>query len=531
MAFRLSLVLLVVSMVLATGSVAWAQDTGGACRYFADTEHYVCGAFLEFFESRGGLEIFGYPLTAACDDLGHTGLRVQYFQRARLELHPDAPPAYRVQLGLLTDELGYAFPPLHEDRVPRSNSALHHYFPETQHTVSYAFLDFFRENGGIDIFGYPRSEFTHEAGRVVQYFQRARMEWHPESPLGSRVKLSNLGEEYLERFDPPANCDGLDIPAGAGTDAHATVAASSDCRYFDETRHYVCDEFLEFFDVRGGLKIFGYPLTEAFADPGRGQMRVQYFQRARMELPPSEHGDTPVQLGLLGDEVGRMFPPVSEDRIPPPDDDRRRYFPETGHIVEHVFLDFFRDNGGLTIFGYPRSPMIYEDGDVVQYFQRARMVWDRTGQSGSPIVLANLGETYVDRVGIPGGYADPVPPARFGLTGDRATDRTPAAQPRVELKASASVRHPIIGMRTNQTLYLYLEDQRGEPVEGAAATALVRYPADQDTLHLPLTDARGFTQVSFATHESVPGQRVIIDITAVYGPSTVTIQTFFVPTH
>lgn len=531
MAFRLTLVLLVLAMVLATGSIAWAQDTGGTCRYFPETDHYVCGAFLEFFDSRGGLAIFGHPLTEACHDVSQTGLRVQYFQRARFELHPDAPPAYRVQLGLLADELGYVFPPVHEDRVPRSNTALHHYFPETQHIVSYAFLDYFRENGGIDVFGYPRSEFMHEAGRVVQYFQRAKMEWHPESPLGSRIKLSNLGEEYLDRFGPPADCDVLDIPAGSGTDALATVVASSDCRYFQETRHYVCDDFLDFFDTRGGLKIFGYPLTEAFADPSRAQIRVQYFQRARMELPPSEHGDSQVQLGLLGDEVGRIFPPIANERIPSPGDDRRHYFPETGHVVEHVFLDFFRENGGLTVFGYPRSPMVYEDGDVVQYFQRARMVWDRTQQSGSPIVLANLGETYIDHVGIPGGYADPLPPARHGLTDGPAADQTPMAAPRLQLRPSASVRHPVVGMATDQTLYLYLQDQRGEPIQGAAATALVRYPTGRETLELPVTDVRGFTQVTFTTRSSVPGQRVIIDVTAVFRDSTVTIQTFFVPTH
>ncbi len=532
MPFRLPMVLLVVTMtmVLASGSAAWAQEAGGTCRFFPETEHYVCGVFLDFFDARGGLEIFGYPLTGSCHDPGHTGLRVQYFQRARMELHPDAPPAYRVQLGLLADELGYVFPPVHEDRIPRANTALHHYFPETQHIVSYAFLDYFREHGGIDIFGYPRSEFMYEAGRVVQYFQRAKMVWHPESALGSRIKLSDLGEEYLERFDPPADCDRLDIVPGGRTDALATVAASSDCRYFEETRHYVCDDFLDFFDTRGSLKIFGYPLTEAFADPTRGQIRVQYFQRARMELPPSEAGDQQVQLGLLGDELGRTFPPISEERIPPPGDDTRRYFPETGHTVEHIFLDFFRENGGLTIFGYPRSSMTFEDGDVVQYFQRARMVWDRDGQSGAPIKLTNLGEIYVERVGIPGGHADPVPPARHRLTGDPAAGQT-TTRSAVQLKASASVRHPVVGMQSPQSLYVYLENQRGEPVEGAVVTALLRYASGHDSFQLPATDARGFTQLTFETRASVPGQRVIIDVTAVYNDATATVQTFFVPSH
>jgi len=530
MANRLPLVLLVLSMVLFTGSVAWAQGAEDICEYFPETQHYVCGAFLEFYEDRGGVEIFGHPLTESCHDSEHIGLRVQYFQRARFELHPDAPPAYRVQLGLLADELGYIFPPVHEDRIPRSNTALHHYFPETEHIVSYAFLDHFREHGGIDIFGYPRSEFMHEAGRIVQYFQRAKMEWHPESRLGSRIRLSNLGEEYLDRFGPPAHCEPNHVAPGVSGDALATVAASSDCRYFEETRHYVCDDFLEFFKTRGGLQIFGYPLTEAFVDPSRGQMRVQYFQRSRMELAPSEHGDTQVQLGLLGDELGHVFPPISASRIPSPDDETRRYFPETGHTVEHAFLQFFGDNGGLTIFGYPRSEMTYEDGEVVQYFQRARMVWDPARETGSPIRLTNLGEIYIDRVGIPGHYADPVPPARHRIADPAAHHSTPAGLP-YQLRASLSVRHPVVGMRGTQTIYLYVQNQRGEPVQGAVATAFVQYPSGQDMFRLPATDARGFAELSFATRAATPGRRVIIDVTVVNGGTTVSVQNFFVPTH
>lgn len=528
MAYRLPLVLLVLSMVLFTGSVAWAQGAEDTCQYFPETQHYVCGAFLDFYEDRGGVEIFGYPLTESCHDPGHTGLRVQYFQRARFELHPDAPPDYRVQLGLLADEMGHIYPPVHENKIPRSNTALRHYFPETQHTVEFAFLDYFREHGGIDIFGYPRSQFMDEAGRIVQYFQRAKMEWHPESRLGSRIKLSNLGEEYLKRFDPPARCDPIDVAPRVSNDALATVAASSDCRYFEETRHYVCDDFLEFFNTRGGLQIFGYPLTEAFVDPSRGQMRVQYFQRSRMELAPSEQGDSQVQLGLLADELGHVFPPIPASRIPSPDEEARRYFPETGHTVEHAFLQFFRDNGGLTIFGYPRSEMTYEDGEVVQYFQRARMVWDPASEAGSPIKLTNLGEVYIHRVGIPRQYTDPMPPARYR---DPPAQHSTPARPPTQLTATLSVNHPVVGMRGTQTIDLYLHNQWGHPVPGAVATAFVQYPSGQDMFTLPATNANGHTKLSFPTRASIPGRFVIIHVTAVNGGTTVTTQGSFTLTH
>ncbi|MFW6115703.1 MAG: hypothetical protein ACOC7Y_01440, partial [Chloroflexota bacterium] len=459
------------------------------------------------------------------------GRQVQYFQRGRLEMHPEAPAAYRVQLGLLADELGHMFPPVREEQIPRSNTALHHYFPETQHVVSYAFLDYFRENGGIDVFGYPRSEFMHEAGRVVQYFQRAKMEWHPESPAGSRIRLGNLGEEYLRKFGTPPDCDQRDVRPRVREDALVTVAASSECRYFEETQHYVCDEFLEFFDTRGGPEIFGYPLTESFADPTRGQMLVQYFQRARMERHVSTDGTSDVQLGLLVDELGHVHPPIAAERIPPADDPERRYFPETGHVVEHVFLTYFQEKGGLTIFGYPRSSMTYEEGEVVQYFQRAQMVWNRADQAHAPIRLANVGEMYVDQFGIPGDFDRPVPPARLRLDGDSDSFDSAGGASLQGLKATASVRHPVIGAEETQVLYLYLHNRRYDPIAGAVATAFIRYPSEADTLVLPATDAQGLSQLSFVTRPSVPGQRVIIDIVVVYGGSTTRVQTFFVPSQ
>jgi hypothetical protein len=47
----------------------------------------VAGPFRRFWEERGGLPIFGLPIT---DELREGGLTVQYFERARFELHPAA---------------------------------------------------------------------------------------------------------------------------------------------------------------------------------------------------------------------------------------------------------------------------------------------------------------------------------------------------------------------------------------------------------------------------------------------------------
>jgi hypothetical protein len=55
-------------------------------------------------------------------------------------------------------------------------------------------LTYFDEHGGLDVFGYPITEFLIERGRIVQYFQRACLEWYPENPHPYKVQLGLLGE-------------------------------------------------------------------------------------------------------------------------------------------------------------------------------------------------------------------------------------------------------------------------------------------------------------------------------------------------
>ncbi|MBN1582386.1 MAG: hypothetical protein JXA89_16890 [Anaerolineae bacterium] len=185
-----------VCLIVALSSLpTWAQDT--ETRYFEETGFNVSGKFLEFYDTNGGLAIFGYPMTQAFTE---NDLQVQYFQRVRMEKHLDN----QIHIGLLGDQLGYRQAPIPEAEIPPPNHPDKHYFSETGHTVSFAFLKFFNENGGLDIFGYPISEWIIEAnGRIVQYFQQGKMEWYPENPPGQRVQLGMLGTIYVEQFVDP----------------------------------------------------------------------------------------------------------------------------------------------------------------------------------------------------------------------------------------------------------------------------------------------------------------------------------------
>jgi hypothetical protein len=73
---------------------------------FAQTGCCIAGRVREFWERNGGLPVFGYPTTAQADELVGGQMRpVQWFERARFEMHPEMAPGGRVLLGLLGSSL------------------------------------------------------------------------------------------------------------------------------------------------------------------------------------------------------------------------------------------------------------------------------------------------------------------------------------------------------------------------------------------------------------------------------------------
>jgi hypothetical protein len=250
--WRLALVL-AVALIALNGEYVEAQSNSVNLN-----GHTITGPFLTFFNERGGLRIFGYPITEAFD---HGGLHLQYFQKARMELHPENPPAYLVQLGLLGDQLGHGTPPL----PAVGSDRFHRYFPETGHTVAFEFLSFFDNNGGLDVFGYPIDEFKLEAGHYVQYFQRAKMEWHPELSSSDPMQLTDLGSIYFDVAglspslqSPGSTAPGGPAPAPTGIKVTASVLSPITGRSGQQTLYvFVTDQLgnavsnaTAFYDVR-----------------------------------------------------------------------------------------------------------------------------------------------------------------------------------------------------------------------------------------------------------------------------------------
>ena len=202
-------------MVLLTSlSAAPTLQAGEGRRFFPETNHWVEGEFLTFYNNTpNAARLLGYPLTEAFEHPQIPGLTIQHFQRARLEYHSDHPAGQRVQLATL-GRFFYDSSRATPYGVSLNNNACRQ-FATSGLSVCYAFLQFYDANQGATYFGEPISDLVMVDGRLVQYFVNARMEWHPENPSGQHVILTDLGRLDFDKIsgDPTiTDSDGVTAP-------------------------------------------------------------------------------------------------------------------------------------------------------------------------------------------------------------------------------------------------------------------------------------------------------------------------------
>lgn len=190
-------------------------------RFFTETGYTVPAVFMKFWTANGGLPIFGYPISEAHTERNLSDKKdymVQYFERNRFEYHPELEAQNNgVLLGLLGVELtrNRTFPTVDvfadtADRI---------YMSATKHSLGEPFLTYWRNNGGLAVFGYPISEPLEEKSDLdgktytVQYFERNRFEYHPENPAQYQVLLGLLGQDALE-IQKVMNSWGTPVPGG-----------------------------------------------------------------------------------------------------------------------------------------------------------------------------------------------------------------------------------------------------------------------------------------------------------------------------
>lgn len=193
-------------------------------------------------------------------------------------------------------------------------------FSETGHCASGRFLSFWRQNGGMAVFGLPLTDLMTENNLPVQYFERQRFELHAENAAPYDVLLGRLGDELLRQ----RSIDWLTLPSPTG--------AQAGCRFFPETQHNICDQsggpdFLNYWSANGlefdgkqgkspaeSLALFGLPLTEPMTMTLEGQpFLVQWLERARFEWNPDNPAAYRVLLGRLGAEV--QNPPLDQTPV------------------------------------------------------------------------------------------------------------------------------------------------------------------------------------------------------------------------
>jgi polysaccharide biosynthesis protein PslG len=191
-------------------------------------------------------------------------------------------------------------------------------FTETGFCIAGRIREFWEQNGGLQAFGLPTAplQTSEVEGRPVlaQWFERNRLELHPENARPYDVLLGRLGVDRLQQ----QGRDWPQFPKGQ---------PQSGCRYFAETGHNICSEILaawranglEFDGTRGtseaeSLALVGLPLSEPQEeDTPNGRFTVQWFERARFELHPENQPPYNVLLGLLGNEV---HPSSTESSFP-----------------------------------------------------------------------------------------------------------------------------------------------------------------------------------------------------------------------
>jgi hypothetical protein len=176
--------------------VPFQKDISTDVRYYGATQRYVAFGFRNYFDQQGGIERFGLPIT---DEFERKGITSQYFQRTRLEFHPELGGV--VTQGNVGKELLEVFGGLPERSAPPRGDlpAGIRYFPETGHYVSFAFKQYFESKGGEAVLGLPVSEEVVYQGITAQWFEKARLEWHPE--IGSGVVLLGLVGDELAKTE------------------------------------------------------------------------------------------------------------------------------------------------------------------------------------------------------------------------------------------------------------------------------------------------------------------------------------------
>ena len=190
----------------------------------------------------------------------------------------------------------FALMPSTAQQMPVHAQGTSRTFTETGKTVKGRFLEYWNTHGALAQQGFPISEEMQEKSDtdgktyLVQYFERAVFEAHPENAAPNDVLLSLLGVFfYKQKYQNGA-------PGQIPNNDPGSVL-------FPETGKRIGGAFLQYWQQHGGLVQQGFPISEEFDEVSAlngQQYRVQYFERAVFEFHPENQAPNNVLLSLLG---------------------------------------------------------------------------------------------------------------------------------------------------------------------------------------------------------------------------------------
>ncbi len=192
---------------------SYAYQTDERC--FAETGQCISGRIRAYWEQNNGLRVFGYPITAQREEvIEGESITLQWFERNRLELHPQNDPPYDVLLGRLgADQMARLLISPQQPDTPRPGCQ---FFVQTGFNVCDDMLVAWQANGlelddvagssfteSLALSGLPLSreielELADGKTYTVQYFERSRFERHPENAAPYNVLFGLLGNELID---------------------------------------------------------------------------------------------------------------------------------------------------------------------------------------------------------------------------------------------------------------------------------------------------------------------------------------------
>lgn len=290
----------VVLLTLLGGALMPTGVAAQASQCFPETSYCLSGRFLTYWQQNGGLAVFGYPITSARTETNSDDGKpylTQWFERNRFELHPENQAPYDVLLGRLgAKTAANADPPSVRAREsgPKAGCV---WFQQTGFNVCGGFASYWQSHGLADpalnaygrslaLLGLPVSQqvAAGPAGEIayVQYFERARFEWHPNNPEPYKVLLGLLGTEQLEQN--PTSPDGSSLPAeynvtDTSVDTLASFYNAINRRDYQRAYGYwnnppsSYDDFVNGYANTAGVQLIIQPPT--FTDAGAGNLYEQ----------------------------------------------------------------------------------------------------------------------------------------------------------------------------------------------------------------------------------------------------------------